>query len=473
MASKENQTLQIFIISLVILVILLAAGLIWVNSNRKAAEARATSADQRAGEATNAQRLLQEEANNYKTEMGFSEADTSATIEKTFQEDMERFGSTFEEGSRFYRIILENIFEENNKLAKSEAEAKLQVKDLKQRLDATENQKNAQIDEFKKTMEKVSQDAAAERNKFDQQYKQINDEKSQIASQLVEQQKRFDDLVAENAATLKELNDRMAKLERFNEVLKSDRKEVDPFAQPEDGVVRWVNQRNGTVWINLGEVDQLRPQVTFSVYSGDEDDALGAERKASIEVTRILSPKMSEARITNDNPTDPVLEGDKIYSQVWNPGRQVGFAITGIIDMDGDGRQDLELLKKVIALNNGKVDATPASDGSIEGEMTVDTRYLILGEHPDVPRGMENERRTNERRAWDTMSEEADTLGIEPIALGDFLRLMGWQVERRTVKLGVGSRSQDFTAQPEDSARPPQKGSGSDIFRPRKPQPTY
>ncbi len=467
MASKENQTLQIFIISLVILVILLAAGLIWVNSNRKAAEARATSADQRANDAQSAQRQLQEEANNYKTWMGFAEADSSDTIDKSFKEDMERFGSTFEENSRFYRIILENIFEENRKLAQSEVEAKENVKDLKHQLEATEKQKNAQIDEFKKTMEKVSQDAAAERNKFEQQYGKINEEKSQIAAQLDTQRKRYDDLVAQHSATLKELNDKMAKLERFNEVLKSDRKEVDPFAQPEDGVVRWVNQRNGTVWINLGEVDQLRPQVTFSVYSGDEDDALGAQRKASIEVTRILSPKMSEARITSDNPTDPVLEGDKIYSQVWNPGRQVGFAITGIIDMDGDGRQDLELLKSVIALNNGKVAATPAADGSIAGEMTIDTRYLILGEHPDEPR-MEND-----RRAWDRMSEEADTLGIEPIALGDFLRLMGWQVERRTVKLGLGAQSQDFTAKPEESARPPRKGSGSDIFRPRKPQPTY
>lgn len=467
MASKENQTLQIFIISLVILVILLAAGLIWVNSNRKAAEARAAEADRRANDAQSAQRQLQEEANNYKTWMGFSEADNLSTIEKTFTEDMDRFGATFDPDSRFYRTILENIYEENRKLAQSEVDAKANVKKLKQQLDATEQDKNAQIEEFKKTMEQVSQDAAAERNKFEKQYHQINQEKAEIAAQLDEQRKRIDRLVADHDAAIKELSDKMAKLERFNEVLKSDRKEVDPFAQPADGLVRYVNQRNGTVWINLGEADHLRPQVTFSVYSGEEDDAEGAVRKASIEVTRVLSPKMSEARITHDDAKNPVLEGDRIYSQVWSPGRQVGFAITGIIDMDGDGRQDLDRLKSVIALNNGKVDAVPAADGSIDGRMTVDTRYLILGEHPDDPR------QDAERRAWDRMSEEADILGIEPIPLADFLRLMGWQVERRAVKLGVGAESSDFPAAPIESARPPQKGSGSDIFRPRKPQPTF
>jgi len=468
MASKENQTLQIFIISLVILVFLLAAGLIWVNSNRKAAVASAAQASQNAAEARKIHNEVQAEANNYKTWMGYDEADASSTIKKTFDEDMERFGSTFEESSRRYRIILENIYEENRKLSQSEVDAKQQVKDLKQRLDATEKQKNAQIDEFKQTMQKVQEDAASERNKFEAQYRRINEEKSGIASQLLEQRNRYDDSRAEHVATLKERNDRMAKLERFNEVLKSDRKEVDPFAQPEDGLIRRVNQRNKTVWINLGEADHLRPQVTFSIYSGDEDDALGAVRKASIEVTRILSAKMAEARITDDVATNPVLEGDKIYSQVWNPGRQVGFAITGIIDMNGDGRSDLDRLKSVIGLNNGKVDAVPGPNGTIDGQMSVDTRYLILGDFPDGRR-QEDE---HQQRSWELMSKEADTLGIEPISLTDFLQLMGWQSERRTVKLGIGAQSKDFTATKEDVTTL-KRSRRTDSFRPRKPQPTY
>lgn len=468
MASKENQTQQIIIISLVILVILLAAGLIWVNSNRKAAVASATQAKEQSDRSRGVQNELQAEANDYKAWMGYSEADSRGTIKKTFDEDMERFGKTFEEGSQFYRTILVNIYEENRKLSQSEVEAKLLVKELKQRLEATEKQKNAQMDEINKTMKKVQGDAASERNKFDAEYQRIRAENRKVASQLAEQRERYDDMVGEHASTLKEINDRMANLIRLNKVLESDRKEVDPFAQPEDGIIRWVNQRNNTVWINLGEADHLRPQVTFSIYSGDEDDALAAERKASIEVTRILSAKMAEARITHDIPTNPVLEGDKIYSQVWSPGRQVGFAITGIIDMDGDGRDDLDRLKSVIALNNGKVDAVPGADGKIDGQMSVDTRYLILGDHPEGTR----QEQEHLQRAWDRMSQEADTLGIEPISLTDFLRLMGWQSEQRTVKLGIGAQSKDFAATKEEVTKPVQSRS-IDIFRPRKPQPTY
>ena len=140
-----------------------------------------------------------------------------------------------------------------------------------------------------------------------------------------------------------------------------------------------------------------------------------------------------------------------------------------MIDLDDDGRSDLDQLKQVILLNNGKVDAIPGADGEIDGQMTVDTRYLILGEYPDDPR----EDYDPIRKAWDTMSGEADTLGIEPITLDEFLRLMGWQDNRRSVRLGTGARSADFPAQREKDYKPPSSSPKSDLFRPRKPRPPY
>ena len=39
-----------------------------------------------------------------------------------------------------------------------------------------------------------------------------------------------------------------------------------------DGEITWVNQRNGTVWINLGRADSLGRQTSFSVYAADTND---------------------------------------------------------------------------------------------------------------------------------------------------------------------------------------------------------
>jgi len=467
MASRDNQTLQISVISLAIVVILLFVFLVLTNNAKKTAEARATQASTRAQEATSAQAGLQNEANKYKVWMGFQEADNFETLQKSFTEDMTSMGSTFDENSRFYRTILQNISEENRKLAQSEGNAKGEAKNLKQRLLATEKEKDKQIVEFRKKMEQVEADAASERTKFGKQYEEINVAKEEIAAQLEEKRNEIDEAAAKNATAQNSLNEKIVKLERVAEILKTNQLDPDPFAQPADGVIRYVNQRNRTVWINIGEADSLRPQVTFSVYDGDQNDALSAERKGSIEITRILSDHMAEATITDDRATRPLMSGDKIYSQVWNRGRQVGFAITGVIDFNDDGQSDLEQLKRIITLNNGKVDAVPGESGTIDGKMTVDTRYLILGTHPS------DARQGDLRIAWEKMSEEATTLGIETKTLNEFLILMGWQSDRRAVKLGSGARSDDFPARPEEDYKPVRSDPRANLFRPRKPQPSY
>ena len=297
----------------------------------------------------------------------------------------------------------------------------------------------------------------------------IDEEKRKIAAELAEQRESIDSMRVEHDQEVKTLQDQITKLNRVIEILKSKTAIPDPYAQPEDGRIAWVNQREGKVWINLGEVDQLRPQVTFSVYSGDANDVNAAVSKGSIEVIRILSDHMAEARITSDKSTRPLMEGDKVYSQVWNPGRQVGFAITGVVDINGDDSSDLDQLKRIIQINNGVVDAVPGDEGGIDGEMTVDTRYLILGRHPD-----ESKQRSEAAfNAYQKMTAEADTLNIETITLDDFLSLMGWVAEHRAVKVGVGARPEDFPPRKLRDYRPAESNTSKGLFRPRRPQPSY
>ena len=134
--------------------------------------------------------------------------------------------------------------------------------------------------------------------------------------------------------------------------------------------------------------------------------------------------------------------------------------------MDGDARDDLDRLKTVIRLSNGVVDALPGPNGTMDGKISANTRFLILGDYPD------KSNQEDLQRSWEVMSKEADTFGIEPIQLDDFLQLIGWKPERSTVKLGVGAEASDFPPRKIDPSeyRP---GKGNDIFRPRKPQPSY
>ena len=325
MASRDNQTMQAIVIVLTLLVIGLGVGLLLVNNAKKTAQAQAKSAEDRAREAQNSENKAQQEANTYKQWMGFQEADNLQSLQESFDEDMQRFGGTFDADRRFYRTILEYLSEENRKLALSEVAAKEQVQELKSRLLVLEGQNEAKVKQFQDAASKAEQDAAGERRKFGKDLKRITDEKNQIAGQLDEQREKFDQQTAKFESEIKELNNKIAQLDHSNEILRSRQIDPDPIAQPADGRITWVNQRQQKVWIDLGEADQLRPQITFSVFGTNESNPLKAVKKGSLEVTRILDAHMAEARITSGEPTKPLMPGDKIYSQVWDRGRKIGF----------------------------------------------------------------------------------------------------------------------------------------------------
>jgi type II secretory pathway pseudopilin PulG len=465
MAARETQGIQAIIISLVILTLLLTVGLFFVNNARKTAVARANDAQTQLSSANAAQAKLQAEANDYKLWMGFNEGDGKEALDAAFKSAMERYAATMPEESRNYGAVLDNIFEENRKLVLNETNAKAEAKDLKDRLTAVEAQAKAQIDKFSAEMKKAADDAAAAKKQFDEQYATINAEKEEIKKDLQEKLAEIDKIKEQMQSVKADSDVQAAKFERSIAKLREGLPEVDQFAQPADGRLTWVNQKHRNVWINLGSADGLRPQVTFSVSAEGLGDAEAAEKKGSIEVVRIIGPHMAEARISEDEATNPLIPGDRIYSQVWDRGRRVGFGIAGFIDINKDGRSDMEQLQSIIVASNGRVDASPDKEGKKQGEMKVDTRYLVLGEFPNDPRYVDY------RTSWNELDEEAEALGVQKIALEEFLKLMGWQSDSRTVALAVGTRAEDFppttTLEPEtpdDKTR-----TDSNLFKPRLP----
>jgi hypothetical protein len=157
---------------------------------------------------------------------------------------------------------------------------------------------------------------------------------------------------------------------------------------------------------------------------------------------------MAEAKITEDDATNPILTGDQIYSQVWHRGKQLHFALTGFIDFDDDGKSDMQLARELIEMNGGVVDAYLDDDGKIQGDITANTRYLVLGEIP------ESAVYAKLQTGWNSMSQLASQLGVESITLPQFLAQMGYRPQDRMVQLGSGATARDFPPLPEGQ-RPP------------------
>lgn len=470
MAAKENQGLQAVVIILTIFLLLTGVGLVLVNNSRKTYLAQVGDLQKQNSDAQTTQAKLQSEAANYKNWIGYPEDALYESLQPQFDEDMKRFGIGDDEASKHYKTMLENVFEEKEKLVKNEVNTKAEIKSLKEKLVALEAEKDARVKEHLAALEKAKQDLADVQAKSKQQYDEISAKNVAIAASMekdratyaADKTKLESDKSAVETANIKQ--------ERLITKLREGLPEVDQFAQPADGRVTWVNQRHGKVWIDLGSTDGLRPQVTFSVAAADGNaDAEAATKKGSIEITRIIDGHMAEAQITSDDPKNPILTGDRIFSQVWDRGRTVGFAIAGMIDLDKDGKEDLAKLKNIISASNGRVDASINDAGQLDGEVKIDTRYLVLGEFPDGTQ----KRDQAIRDTWNTLSEDAERLGIETIPLDEFIKLMGWRVDNRSVVMGFGSRPEDFPPQKLGQELPRKTGQPAGVFKKRMPTITY
>jgi hypothetical protein len=269
----------------------------------------------------------------------------------------------------------------------------------------------------------------------------------QLADTVERQKTEFEAKVAKYEADKKAMQQVVTDLEDAVTRFKADRKDEPGSFEVADGRISWVNQ-NGTVWINLGTADSLRRQVVFSVFDSDQHDAAKASKKGSIEVTRLLGPHMAEAKIIEDDATNPILTGDNVYSQVWHRGKKLHFALTGFVDFDDDGRSDMQLARELIELNGGIVDAYLTDDGKVEGKITANTRYLVLG---DIPETVTLAKLAD---GWNQMSQVASQLGVETVTLPEFLSQMGYKPQDRMVPLGRGATARDFPARPEGEGPP-------------------
>ncbi len=138
------------------------------------------------------------------------------------------------------------------------------------------------------------------------------------------------------------------------------------------------------------------------------------------------------------------------------------FAITGFCDLDGDGRSDIEQVRQLIELNGGIIDAWTDDKGEIQGEISINTRYLVLGDQPG-DRGA-----AGTIAGFTKMVTSAEKLGIQKIPLPDLLQRMGWKNQTPVVRYGAGANPADFKAKAPEGART-STGNVSDIFRPRTP----
>lgn len=441
MAARQDQSQVVGLIICAIMIVVLGGLSYWFYTEWNKADARAKELTSQKSNSDNAAREAIVNAETYLEMMGFDKSTPFADVKRQFEGeenspgDRQRFMSNFDEANQNYRAVLETIYAENTAIAQQESEAKAREKSIRAELVAMKQQYDAQVEEFRKARDKALADLASERLNFKESLEALEARQADQARALARNETQFKSQVAaansERDMAVQNLVDAERQRDRLQYIKDSIERASFEVA---DGLITYANQAKGTVWINLGDGDDLRRQVTFSVFESDLRDAGKADKKGSIEVTRIIDEHLAEARITNDDPTNPILPGDQIYSQLWERGQKLRFALTGVIDLDGDGQSDLQQAKDLIALNGAVVDSSLEEDGTIDGSMSEYTRYLVLGENPTAPS------KAAIRKGFQDMSTEAAKWSVETISLAEFLAHIGYRHTESSTDTGKTRR---------------------------------
>jgi len=470
MAARESQGLQIALIIFVGLTLIL--GVLTFIYFRNYEDQLARSKDDKAArqKAEDNLRTVTEEFNQVKSEvLGVASEDTLEKILEIHKKDMDAHGANFPESKRKYRNLVEYLHIEilntaNQRVVDTEAREKA----LQAKIEQDRTERTKELAKYDESLKKVQTDFETESAKFKKSEEQILAAKGEVAKVADLRGKDLDaktKLAAETENKLKAANSELAG--RVTAI--KDKYDTELVAnQIPDGRITWVSQRAKTVYLTLGSADGLRRQIVFSVLGEDANNPVKDEKKGSVEITRILGEHQSEARIVDDELSNPIMVGDRIFSQVWQPGQALRFGLAGFMDIDGDGTSDRKRVREIIVQNGGLIDAEVADDGKRTGAMTINTHYLVLGDHP-LDKATKSEKGNPAAIAYNEVELEAKTLPVKRINVADFLDLMGYRAEERTIGLGNRANAKDFKPRLPDGV---QRKSENNMFPPRRETPT-
>lgn len=366
----------------------------------------------------------------YSKDMAFNgaitDADDDVETDSTYKGTVDKMSSAL-------RASNDNAFSKTKEANRIRDEADQQIATLTTRLQertdalaeteqalAEEKQRNAKKEAVLLSMAKSTQD------EMDAQGAEFEDLKEGLEEIIAQSKEDMKYVVQQNTA----MKNRLDEYEK-------------PVFDLADGEIIQVSETSGSVFIDMGRLDGIRANLTFAVYDRTANDFEKDRHKAMIEVTEVVGPHLSKARVTDEDPLNPILTKDQILSATFDRGDAVTIALGGFFDLDGDGLSDLEKLKRKIIRNGGRVVASHDEDGNITGEIDSTTRFFVLGPSP----------RTGTRNVVAAIAEMKKQAEGNSVDIIDIRKLLNWMgvhgnasVERMDSRIGETSGFKRRTA---------------------------
>jgi len=345
------------------------------------------------------------------------------------------------DSSKTYSSSLDRLTELMENLALLSTQLSVNYIELRRQLEAATTVGKAQTDVQTKAAE-------ASRSELDAEHKKHEEERQILVTKVGDQQTLIDQKTTENANLTESIKRLQGDYAREKDLLTSRIRELrDQVERQEtildhpDGYITYVDYDSGEVQLNINKAMGARPQMVMSIFDAHSPGIPTEKPKGTIEVTKV-GDLFSIARITKTmSSIDPIRTGDIVYSAAWSPNNPTRFALIGKIDVNRDGRDDREELKRMIKEAGGVVDydLPPLEVGKETGKLTPRIDWYVTDDRMPFHEVfqqrnapiLKNESQLKERMG--VVIKEARLDGIRPMPIGRLLSYLGYDINTPVV----------------------------------------
>ena len=242
-----------------------------------------------------------------------------------------------------------------------------------------------------------------------------------------------------------------------------------------DGYITFVDLERREVQVSINRHQGARPQMKMTVFDASSPGVPTEKPKGNIQLIQV-GDQNSIARIERVASTiNPIRVGDIVYSPAWSPEEPTRFALIGKIDVNRDGKDDREDLKRLIEEAGGTVDydLPPPGYGKESGKLTARVTWYVIDERRPLREFFERNasdagmaaRAVFEKRRGQAI-KEARSEGVRPLELSRLLGYLGYEmntpivgraeaVNGRAMRRLVEARKQPASRKPRVEASQP------------------
>jgi hypothetical protein len=494
-ASNESQGLKIAVAVFIALSVILAVTCYFLYSNYSVADARLTKTNEDLNTAKKGQSILQTHVEELRGRIGTRAEEAEAAKAEIDAHYKKVYGSLQELGNKVtaamqkvqqsgapqqevqdlhgrvqqaiqsfqaeknlnYISSLDRMTELMENLSLLTTEMGANYLDLRHALESATKVTNEQVNVQTKAAEAARADVLDEQKKHTDERQSLlvkvealtkdNDIKTTQIANLSDQVRQLkEDHLKEKDLLTGEIRDWRDKAERSDVILDHPDGHityVDHEARDQSSSSRVFGGANtgytggtGEVHVNINRAMGARPQMMMSVFDARSPGVPTEKPKGTIQLTSV-GDRISVGRIVKTmSPTEPIRVGDIVYSAAWSPNSPTRFALVGLIDVNRDGRDDRQELKRMIEEAGGVVeyDLPPPWVGKETGKLTPRIDWYVTDDRAPFRevyqvRSEPMEKMSSElNRRVGEVTKEARLDGIRPMPIGKLLAYLGYDM---------------------------------------------